>query len=293
MAKIDSNIKQNAYVYMAFNIESDEFYFGFRCANKVKPEDDIGVKYFSSAKYVSDIKDKFDWIILDEFKNADDAYFKEQQYIHKHWNNPKLLNRSVNINAKQSFKVKKHSDSAKHKMSVAKVGFVPWNKGKKTGPQSLEQRRNSGAPKRGRKYTRQNLEYKSWSLGLTKETNASVKAISDKLKGRPSWMKGVTAATDPRVAALGRKISATTTGRKLPESQVERLRYTSSRKHIIRCTCLWCKVEYDSRNFVKHLKTDCRIKPRRHKILCTCLKCKRTISLRAFRKHITKECVYE
>lgn len=63
---------------------------------------------------------------------------------------------------------KKHSKKTRKAISQALIGNVPWNKGKK------------------------GLVI-SWSKGLTKETNASLKRISQKLKGRnnPSYRANV------------------------------------------------------------------------------------------------------
>jgi len=50
------------------------------------------------------------------------------------------------------------------------------------------------------------------------------KQISETNKGCTSWMKGLSAKTDPRVAKLGRKISKKTKGRKKSKESIEKYR---------------------------------------------------------------------
>lgn len=267
MAKIASEkIKPNAYVYMAFNMESDEFYFGFRCANKISPENDIGVKYFSSAKYVSDIKEKFDWIVLDEFQDADSAYFREQQYIHKHWGNPKLLNRAFNVNGKIAFRP---TEESSRKISLSRIGKPSWNSGIKTGT---------------------NPNFKSWNKGKTKEDNESIRIGAEKLVGRSPWTKGLTKETDERIAASAAKTSASKMGHVQSEITKQRISKSSIGKHVIRCSCILCRTEYDYGNYCKHIVTDCKNIDRTEPE-CSCIRCGRVIKLATFKKlHANGDC---
>lgn len=70
-----------------------EFYFGFRCANKVRSEYDLGIKYFTSSKHIKNNFLEYDAIIVAEFFTKDDAYVFEQQLIKEHFNHPLILNK--------------------------------------------------------------------------------------------------------------------------------------------------------------------------------------------------------
>ena len=41
-------MKALPYVYKLVHKETGEFYIGFRCANKVPANEDLGIKYFTS-----------------------------------------------------------------------------------------------------------------------------------------------------------------------------------------------------------------------------------------------------
>ena len=48
-------IKKNPYVYKITHKETNQFYIGFRCANKVQANLDLGFKYFTSSKAVKEL----------------------------------------------------------------------------------------------------------------------------------------------------------------------------------------------------------------------------------------------
>lgn len=81
-----------AYVYKVVHKETGEFYFGFRCAFKTTPENDLGVVYFTSSKRVKPRFSEFNFYILKKFTSKEEAYQYEYDLIKSEWENPLLLN---------------------------------------------------------------------------------------------------------------------------------------------------------------------------------------------------------
>jgi hypothetical protein len=81
-----------SYVYTCTHKETGEFYFGYRCANKVPPIEDLGIYYFTSSKHVKPRFHEFKYEILKEFDNKEDAHKFEQQLIIENKGSPKSLN---------------------------------------------------------------------------------------------------------------------------------------------------------------------------------------------------------
>lgn len=93
---IYSSTKVLPYVYQLVHKETGQFYFGVRCANKVPSSDDLGINYFSSSKIIKNIGfEQFNFQIIAEFLNKDDARNFEIELIKENWNNPLLLNQSI------------------------------------------------------------------------------------------------------------------------------------------------------------------------------------------------------
>ena len=82
------------YVYKLINKETGQFYIGYRGANKVRAEDDIGFKYFSSSPKIKKSWDSFEIIIIAEFFQKSSAYDFEQELIYENWGQPTLLNKA-------------------------------------------------------------------------------------------------------------------------------------------------------------------------------------------------------
>jgi len=125
------------YVYR-IDHKSGEFYIGYRCANRVPAEADIGHKYKTSSKHLSHPFEEYSITIIAEFFTGTakaDAYDFEQALIYENWDNPNLANqhcsygktrwstsgqvRSQLFREKMSDLVsgKRHSPEAKEKMS--------------------------------------------------------------------------------------------------------------------------------------------------------------------------------
>ena len=82
------------YVYKLTNRTSNEFYIGFRKANKVPSSEDLGVFYFTSSGTVKESFDQFEICILAEFFDPVSAYEFEQGLIRQHFNDPLCLNKA-------------------------------------------------------------------------------------------------------------------------------------------------------------------------------------------------------
>ena len=99
------------YVYKVVNRNTNEFYIGYREANRKPANEDI-VTYKTSSVNVRPIFDQFDAYIIAEFiteTGKDDAYWFEQQLISEHIDDPLCLNRYfIEPNGKnKKFKSKK------------------------------------------------------------------------------------------------------------------------------------------------------------------------------------------
>ena len=109
------------YVYRLDNPITGEIYIGYREANKKPSHEDLP-EYRTSSKYVGPRFEEFNWTILAEFFNGEDAYDFEQLSIHENWDNPLLLNRNCNY-GKKRWKTDDHlSEKTKLKMSATRKG---------------------------------------------------------------------------------------------------------------------------------------------------------------------------
>lgn len=167
------------YVYMGIHKETGEFYIGSRYSSKrtLPSHLDLFV-YRTSSRYVKPVFDQFNWFIVAEFFSAAGAVMQEQQMIHEHWGNPKLLNRSCMHNNAALFSSlswgegakrtaekrrgkpgKPHTLESRQKISVA-------NKGRKIGPPTEEHRLKLAAAKKGKPHDPLHVQHmsKTWLL---------------------------------------------------------------------------------------------------------------------------------
>ncbi len=116
-------MKAKSYVYKGEHKHSKEFYIGYREKNVDPGLIDLK-KYRTSSKKVEPIFDEFEWAVLAEFDNGNDAYDYEQKQIYENWNNPLLLNENCHY-GKKRFKNEGgriHSESTKQKIGKAHTG---------------------------------------------------------------------------------------------------------------------------------------------------------------------------
>ena len=83
------------YVYRLDHPITGEFYIGYRSANKVPAEQDLGHKYFTSSKIVKPRFHEFEYQITAEFFDKSSAYEFEQILLRENWGNGLLLNRNI------------------------------------------------------------------------------------------------------------------------------------------------------------------------------------------------------
>lgn len=112
------------YVYRLDHKTSGEFYIGFRSRNTVPAVDDLGTKYFTSSNLVKQRFSEFDFVVVAEFFDSNDAYDFEQLLIHENWGNPKLVNKSCCYGVVPRFTTAgmTMSDQTKEKISAALKG---------------------------------------------------------------------------------------------------------------------------------------------------------------------------
>ena len=118
------------YVYKGTNPETNEFYIGYREANKVPAGQDLGFEYFTSASKVKERFDQFQWEIVAEFATGDEAYDYEQLLIFESWNTEGLLNKHC-THGKERFRLTgPFTDEHKEKISKSMKGENNPNFGK-------------------------------------------------------------------------------------------------------------------------------------------------------------------
>lgn len=113
------------YVYKITHRETGEFYIGFRSINKVRPEFDLGFKYFTSSKTVKQLGfENFNIEIIAEFFKKDDAYLFEQELIKENFKNKKCLNKFYDDKNKLRFRSYGRiiSDNTRKKISNGNKG---------------------------------------------------------------------------------------------------------------------------------------------------------------------------
>lgn len=177
------------YTYSIKNLENGKFYIGSRtakCMLNRKPENDLGVKYFSSSKdkeLRQAIKDgKVKYTILQEYVDAQVCWRAEQQLIAIYW---KLFGKDMSYN---------------HCYSNCKGNKI-WSTSGTTHCLSTETKEKIGKANRGRKHSiKQNLEHSKVMKGrkLTNETKCKIsetmknrfKIHTHPTEGKTPWNKG-------------------------------------------------------------------------------------------------------
>lgn len=149
------------YVYLLTHKISGQFYIGYREANKLPSNEDLPLYQSSSIEVHKLGFNNFEFLIIAEFFNGQDAYHYENVLIKEHFHNPLCLNKQYIENGKyrtvgpiskeHRLKIsnanknrKKPPRSAEHcfKLSLSK-------KGRKTGPRSIETREKISQSKKG------------------------------------------------------------------------------------------------------------------------------------------------
>jgi hypothetical protein len=152
------------YVYKISHKTTNQFYIGFRSANKAPAHLDLGIKYFTSSKHVSMLgfeNFNIDWIEV--FNEADIAYKFEQLMIHESFKDLLCLNKSCYFGKPHFNSVGlrwNNSKETKEKNSaIAKARF----KDPKNHP--MYNKRGTSNPKYGKSCVRQSIAMKGRGLG--------------------------------------------------------------------------------------------------------------------------------
>ena len=122
---------KNHYVYRITNKIENKHYYGVR-SSTIKPEEDIGIKYFSSStdkNFIRDQKenpDNYKYKVLKIFPTRKDAEFFET-ILHEKFSvqtNESFYNKAKNTLMGFSVEGRKQSDEHKAKITVSKIGKV-------------------------------------------------------------------------------------------------------------------------------------------------------------------------
>lgn len=142
------------YVYRLVHRETGQFYIGYREANKVPSDQDLGLIYKSSSIHVIELGfENFDSEIIAEFFNGDDAYRFENDLIADNFYNPLCLNKHYTTKElKRRFKHNKpHTIETKQLLSE-KIKKMPAStreriasklRGRKRKPEHIDKTRKS------------------------------------------------------------------------------------------------------------------------------------------------------
>jgi len=106
------------YVYVCTHKLTGHYYIGYRSANSIPSDLDLP-KYKTSSLTVKPDFENYNWQIIAEFFNGDDAYDFEQQLISENWHDPLLLNKQHRYQCNGRFKTKPGriiSDKTKEKI---------------------------------------------------------------------------------------------------------------------------------------------------------------------------------
>ena len=106
------------YVYICTHKETKEYYIGYRYKNTIPSYQDLPI-YRTSSKKVKDRFDEFEYAIIAEFFNKEDAYLFEQTLIKDHFDDPQCLNQT-HFHGHKMFT--KHSRETKEKIRKALTG---------------------------------------------------------------------------------------------------------------------------------------------------------------------------
>lgn len=136
------------YVYLLVHRETGQFYYGSRYTKELKLPSHIDLpKYKSSSKFVKELGfENFDYFIIAEFFDGQDAWDYEQRQIKLHWGNPLLLNKQfVDVDDEKHRFVKPKERSKEYRENLSKQ-----RKGK---PKSAETKAKISAGLTGNKQT--------------------------------------------------------------------------------------------------------------------------------------------
>lgn len=172
------------YVYRVTSLLENKHYYGLRSCN-ISPDSDLGIHYFTSSSdksFKNDFKlnpQNYKCVIVKIFEKRKDAANYEI-LLHEKFNvdiNEKFYNKVKAKQCGRDMKGFKHTKYSKAKMSKARIGKEPWNKGKTNcyNKETLKKMSNARIGKepcnKGKK-------------GMWKPTEANLINLSKAMKGR-------------------------------------------------------------------------------------------------------------
>ena len=83
------------YVYICTHKTTNKFYIGVRYANKHPSKEDLGIRYFTSSKEVKQNFQNYNFEIIAEFFQKEDALNFEYNLITENFRNPLCINKAV------------------------------------------------------------------------------------------------------------------------------------------------------------------------------------------------------
>ena len=85
------------YVYLCTHVETKRFYIGYRRANNLSANEDLGIHYFTSSKEVRKNFSEYKFEILSEYDSPLMAYEVEQLLIYESRHNLLLINKNYKV----------------------------------------------------------------------------------------------------------------------------------------------------------------------------------------------------
>jgi hypothetical protein len=225
------------YVYRITNKIHNKHYYGYRSSNTI-PGLDIGIKYLSSSSDKDFIKDQiqnpqnYKYVIVRIFNNREDAHNLEIK-LHARFNvgaNPSFYNKAKATSSKFSITGTTLSEQTKKKMSESRKGRIV----------TQETRNKISIANKGtthdanfRDAVKMRMQGNSHHTGK-KHNDASKLKISESLKGKPAWNKGLDTPDCVKLKQSLSKLNMTQEqkdkmhswkkGRPLPEETKQKLR---------------------------------------------------------------------
>lgn len=229
---IYTSTKAVPYVYYGTHKKTKKFYIGYRKNNVelARTSDQDLPLYKTSSKEVKPIFEQFDWIILAEFENGDDAYDFEQSIIFENWGNLLLINKSCFFNHKRFRNPRGRQSPKKGKPSPLRGRISP----------------KKGVP--------------------SPNTSKALKGRPSPRKGIPSGMKGVVSpfkgTKRPHLSEVKRANPQTpwNKGKKLVYSEEYRQKLSFAASHRSKKLCPHCLREIDVANFARYHGDACKLK---------------------------------
>lgn len=189
-----ASTKTMPYVYMLVHRITGQFYIGYREANILPADQDLE-SYGTSSKYVAALgMTSFNWSIIAEFYDGQDAYDFEQQLIRENQTNPLILNRHF-LTAGQRLRYIRpkgtYTASAETKLKLSLA-----HKGKHKTTETCQK---LSAALKGRTFSKEHKLHISESSKGRRHTAETKRAIGDRFRGisrnfSPEWKANISRA---------------------------------------------------------------------------------------------------